>query len=188
MGDAKRREIQRLASQGPEALYPSYLKRRKMFSIVKDKRKEVIKELPNVVTAFDDGGGKPESKEQDPAKITNMERFVRTSMHTLLTYLDNPKQYVNHRSSQGISEGGEVTVKVKDLLAYVEYLPHEIQDYYRNYIERILNYNGHSLMLQSDKGYDPKKLAQLFTPIAEPTILADDATGPDGAEDGITDL
>mmetsp|Transcript_28837 Transcript_28837/g.70329 ORF Transcript_28837/g.70329 Transcript_28837/m.70329 type:complete len:80 (+) Transcript_28837:60-299(+) len=64
------------------------------------------------------------------------------------------------------------TVQIKDIKEYIEYFPKEIRIPYRNAVERILNLNGHSLMLDDStyKKFDPKVLASFFIPISEPAV------------------
>eukprot|EP00468_Gymnochlora_sp_CCMP2014_P001089 CAMPEP_0167740606 /NCGR_PEP_ID=MMETSP0110_2-20121227/375_1 /TAXON_ID=629695 /ORGANISM="Gymnochlora sp., Strain CCMP2014" /LENGTH=122 /DNA_ID=CAMNT_0007624527 /DNA_START=114 /DNA_END=482 /DNA_ORIENTATION=- len=104
-------------------------------------------------------------------EMNYMERYVRVTMFTLLSYLANPNYYV--------SKGhGNKEVTLKDLAAYCDYFPKEIRGYYRDNVERILNLNGHSLTLNMQKPYSPEKLAELFRPIALP-VLNKDASDSD---------
>jgi len=106
------------------------------------------------------------------SNITNMERYVRATMSTLLNYLARPSDFLNNTDDQ--KTGYEITMK--DLSAYCEYFPENIRLAYKDQVERILNMNGHSLMLQAGKKFEPEALAALFPPVAEPalTIGADE--------------
>mmetsp|Transcript_14669 Transcript_14669/g.27836 ORF Transcript_14669/g.27836 Transcript_14669/m.27836 type:complete len:158 (-) Transcript_14669:249-722(-) len=88
----------------------------------------------------------------------NLDGYIRTSLHTLLRFLYDPKR------SGCESKGGKVDMR--DVLMFCRAIvPRSMAKILEQRVEQMLNRDGMSL--ENDDVYNPEKLAELFYPFSE---------------------